>query len=72
MVWSFTVACRRSSLVFIEDVTADRISKIISEMYFAHIQPSDTRLKEWRFIVQMDHEHTVKELNSVQIFGNFS
>ncbi|MCJ8739407.1 hypothetical protein PDJAM_G00046810 [Pangasius djambal] len=54
------------SLVFIDDVTADRSSKMNSEvsraLLSAHIQPNATKLIGRRFTVQVDNDpkHTAK------------
>ncbi len=54
------------SLVFIDDVTADRSSRMNSEVFnailSAHIQPNDTKLIGRSFTLQMDNDpkHTAK------------
>ncbi len=53
-------------LVFIDDVTEDRSSRMNSEVYrdilSAQIQPNAAKLIGWRFIVQMDNDpkHTAQ------------
>ena len=55
-----------ASLVFIDDVTADRSSSINSEVYraiiSAQIQPNAAKLIRWLFTVWMDNDpkHTAK------------
>ena len=57
------------SLVFIDDVTADKSSRMNSEVFralvSAHIQPNDSELIGQRFTVQMDNEpkRTAKATN---------
>ena len=66
MAWACMAANGTGSLVFIDDVTADRSSKMNSEVYrailSAHIQPNATKLIGRRFTVQVDNDpkHTAK------------
>ncbi len=58
------------SLVFIDDVTADKSSRMNSEVFrailSAHIQPNASELIGRRFTVQMDNDpkHTAKQPKS--------
>ena len=60
MTWACRAANRSGSLVFIDDVTADRSCKMNSEVYreifSAHIQPNAKNLIGWRLTVQMDND----------------
>ena len=66
MAFACMAANGTGSLVFIDDVTADRSSKMNSEVYrailSAHIQPNATKLIGHRFTVQVDNDpkHTAK------------
>uniref|UniRef100_A0A8C6NVL2 Transposase Tc1-like domain-containing protein n=1 Tax=Nothobranchius furzeri TaxID=105023 RepID=A0A8C6NVL2_NOTFU len=65
MVWACMAASGTSSLVFIDDVTADKSSTMNSEVFraiSAHIQPNASELIGRRFTVQMDNDlkHTAK------------
>ena len=66
MAWACMAANGTGSLVFIDDVTAVRSSKMNSEVYRAilssHIQPNATKLIGRRFTVQVDNDpkHTAK------------
>ncbi|KAG1932950.1 tumor necrosis factor receptor superfamily [Pimephales promelas] len=67
MAWACTAANGTGSLVFIDDVTADKSSRMNSEVFrailSAHIQPNASELIGRRFTVQMDNDpkHTAKE-----------
>ena len=67
MVWACMAANGTGSLVFIDDVTADKSSRMNSEVFrailSAHIQPSASELIGWHFTVQMDTDpmHTANE-----------
>ncbi len=66
MAWACMAACGTGSLVFIDDVTADKSSRMNSEVFrailSAHIQPNASELIGRRFTVQMDNDpkHTAK------------
>ena len=66
MAWACMAASGTGSLVFIDDVTADKSSRMNSEVFrtilSAHIQPNASELIGRRFTVQMDNDpkHTVK------------
>ena len=66
MVWACMAANGTGSLVFIDDVTADKSSRMNSEVFrailSAHIQPNASELIGQRFTVQMDNDpkHTAK------------
>uniref|UniRef100_A0A8C5LQH4 Tc1-like transposase DDE domain-containing protein n=1 Tax=Leptobrachium leishanense TaxID=445787 RepID=A0A8C5LQH4_9ANUR len=66
MVWACMAANGTGSLVFIDDVTADKSSRMNSEVFrailSAHIQPNAAELIGRRFTVQMDDDpkHTAK------------
>ena len=66
MVWACIAANGTGSLVFIDDMTADKSSRMKSEVFrailSAHIQPNASELIGWRFTVQMDNDptHTAK------------
>ncbi len=66
MAWACMAASGTGSLVFIDDVTADKSSRINSEVFRAiisvHIQPNTSELIGRRFTVQMDNDpkHTAK------------
>uniref|UniRef100_A0A673YSH1 Tc1-like transposase DDE domain-containing protein n=1 Tax=Salmo trutta TaxID=8032 RepID=A0A673YSH1_SALTR len=66
MVWACMAANGTGSLVFIDDVTADKSSRMNSEVFrailFAQIQPNTSKLIGRRFTVQMDNDlkHTAK------------
>ena len=67
MAWACMAANETGSLVFIDDVTADKSSRMNSEVFqailSAHIQPNASELIGRRFTVQMDNDpqHTAKE-----------
>ncbi len=64
--WACMAASVPGSLVFIDDVTADKSSRMNSEVFrailSAHIQPNASELIGRRFTVQMDNDpkHTAK------------
>ncbi len=64
--WACMAASGTGSLVFIDDVTADKSSRMNSEVFrailSAHIQPNASELIGRRFTVQMDNDtkHTAK------------
>ncbi len=66
MAWACMAASGTGSLVFIDDVTADKISRMNSEVFrailSAHIQPNASELIGRLFTVQMDNhpKHTAK------------
>ncbi len=66
MAWACMAASGTGSLVFIDDVTADKSSRMNSEVFrailSAHIQPNASELIGRRFTVQMDNypKHTAK------------
>ncbi len=66
MAWACMASSGTVSLVFIDDVTEDRSSRMNSEVYrdilSAQIQPNAAKLIGQRFIVQMDNDpkHTAK------------
>ena len=66
MAWACMAANGTGSLVFIDDVTADKSSRMNSEVFWAilsaHIQPNASELIGRRFTVQMDNDpkHTAK------------
>ncbi len=66
MAWACMAASGTGSLVVIDDVTADKSSRMNSEVFrailSAHIQPNASELIGWRFTVQMDNDpkHTAK------------
>ena len=66
MAWAYMAANGTGSLVFIDDVTADKSSRMNSEVFraiiSAHIQPNAAELIGRRFTVQMDNDpkHTAK------------
>ncbi len=66
MAWACMAASGTGSLVFIDDVTADKSSMMNSEVFrvilSAHIQPNAPELIGRRFTVQMDNDpkHTAK------------
>ncbi len=66
MAWACMAACGTGSLVFIDDVTADKSSRMNSEVFrailSAHIQPNASELIGRCFTVQMDNDpkHTAK------------
>lgn len=66
MAWACMAANGTGSLVFIDDVTADKSSRMNSEVFrailSAHIQPNAAELIGRRFTVQMDNDpkHTAK------------
>ncbi len=66
MAWACIAASGTGSLVFIDDVTADKSSRMNSEVFrailSAHIQPNASELIGRRFTVQMDNDpkHTAK------------
>ncbi len=59
MAWACMAASGTGSLVFIDDVTADKSSRMNSEVFrailSAHIQPNASELIGRRFTVQMDN-----------------
>ncbi len=60
MAWACMAASGTGSLVFIDDVTADKSSRMNSEVFrailSAHIQPNASELIGRRFTVQMDND----------------
>ena len=66
MAWACMAANGTGTLVFIDDVTADKSSRINSEVFraisSAHIQPNASELIGRRFTVQMDNDpkHTAR------------
>ena len=66
MAWACMAANGTGSLVFIDDVTADKSSRMNSEVFrailSAQIQPNASELIGRRFTVQMDNDpkHTAK------------
>ncbi len=66
MAWACMPASGTGSLVFIDDVTADKSSRMNSEVFrailSAHVQPNASELIGRRFTVQMDNDpkHTAK------------
>ena len=66
MAWACMAANGTGSLVFIDDVTADKSSRMNSEVFrailSAHVQPNASELIGRRFTVQMDNDpkHTAK------------
>ncbi len=66
VAWACMAASGTGSLVFIDDVTADKSSRMNSEVFrailSAHIQPNASELIGRRFTVQMDNDpkHTAK------------
>ena len=66
MVWACMAASGTGSLIFIDDVTADKSSRMNSEVFrailSAHIQPNASKLIGRRFTMQMDNDlkQTVK------------
>ena len=66
MAWACMAANGTGSLVFIDDVTADKSSRMNSEVFrailSAHIQPNVSELIGRHFTVQMDNDpkHTAK------------
>ncbi len=66
MAWACMAASGTGSLVFIDDVTADKSSRMNSEVFrailSAHIQPNASELIGRRFTLQMDSDpkHTAK------------
>ncbi len=70
MAWACMAASGTGSLVFIDDVTADKSSRMNSEVFrailSAHIQPMLQNSLGRRFTVQMDNDpkHTAKATKS--------
>ncbi|CAM4736095.1 unnamed protein product, partial [Leuciscus chuanchicus] len=66
MAWACMASSGTGSLVFIDDVTEDRSSRMNSEVYgnvlSAQIKSNAAKLVGWRFTVQMDSDpkHTAK------------
>ncbi len=66
VAWACVAASGTGSLVFIDDVTTDKSSRMNSEVFqailSAHIQPNASELIGRRFTVQMDNDpkHTAK------------
>ena len=66
MVWACMAANGTGSVVFIDDVTADKSSRMNSEVFrailSAQIQPNASKLIKRHFRVQMDNDlkHTAK------------
>ncbi len=71
MAWACMAASGTGSLVFIDDVTADKSSRINSEVFqailSAHIQPNASEHIGRRFTVQMDNDpkHTAKATKEI-------
>ena len=69
MAWTCMAANGTESLVFIDDVTADRSSRMNSEVYrallSAQIQPNVAKLIRGCFTVQMDNEMLFDSENSL-------
>ncbi len=65
MAWACMASSGTGLLVFIDDVTEDRSSRINSEVYkailSAQIQPNAAKLIGWRFIVQMDNDPNIQQ-----------
>ncbi len=63
MAWACMAASGTGSLVFIDDVTADKSSRMNSEVFrailSAHIQPNASELIGRRFTVQMDNDPSI-------------
>ncbi|MEE6521711.1 hypothetical protein FKM82_020009 [Ascaphus truei] len=70
MAWTCMAYNGTGSLVFIDDVTEDRIRRMNSEVYrdilSAQIQPNIAKLIGRRFTLQMDNDpkHTAKQPRS--------
>ncbi len=66
VAWACMAASGTGSLVFIDDVTTDKCSRMNSEVFrailSAHIQPNASELIGRRFTLQMDNDpkHTAK------------
>ncbi len=75
MAWACMAASGTGSLVFIDDVTADKSSRMNSEVFrailSAHIQPNASELIGRRFTVQMDNnpKHTAKATKEVDCYA---
>ena len=71
MAWACMAASGTGSLIFIDDVTADKSSRMNSEVFrailSAHIQPNASKLIGRRFTMQMDNDpkHTAKATKEV-------
>lgn len=65
-VWAHVAACGTTVVPFIGDVTADKPSRMNSEVYqallSAHIQPNASNCIRWRLMVHIDDDtkHTAK------------
>lgn len=73
MLWTSMAASGTGSLVFIDDVTADRSSRMNSEVHSsvlsAHVQPNGAKLIGRYFTVLLDNgpKHTAKTMH-IQYF----
>ena len=60
MAWAYMAFNGTGSLVFIDDMTEDKSSRLNSEVYrnilSAHIQPNSEKLIGRRFTIQMDND----------------
>ncbi len=71
MAWACMAYSGTGLLVFIDDVTEDRSSRMNSEVYreilSAQIQPNAAKMIGWCFIVQMDDDpkHTAKATQEI-------
>ncbi len=72
MAWACMAASGTGSLVFIDDVTADKSSRMNSEVFrailSAHIQPNASELIGRRFTVQMDNDHKAYCKSNQRVF----
>ena len=75
MVWACMAANQTGSLVFIDDVIADKSSRMNSEVFramlSAHIQANVSELIGRHFTVQMDNDpkHTAKATKEVECYA---